>query len=116
LLASIKRQIGNDEIRAAIERVGLNPDDKRNYRKYSLGMRQRLGIAQAIMERPELLLLDEPTNALDSDGVQMVVEVIAEQQQNGATILIASHNVDKLDALCSRRFRMYEGKLNEEQL
>jgi ABC-2 type transport system ATP-binding protein len=116
LLASIKRQIDDDEIRAALVRVGLDPNDRRTYRKYSLGMKQRLGIAQAIMERPELLILDEPTNALDKDGLLMVLEIIKEQQQRGATVLIASHNVTELEALCERRFKMYEGRLSEEGL
>jgi ABC-2 type transport system ATP-binding protein len=116
LLASIKHQIDDDDIRAALTRVGLDPDDKRTYRKYSLGMKQRLGIAQAIMESPELLILDEPTNALDSDGLLLVFDIIKEQQQRGATILIASHNVAELEALCERRFKMCEGRLSEELL
>ncbi|MDR3136861.1 MAG: ATP-binding cassette domain-containing protein [Coriobacteriales bacterium] len=114
LLASIKHQIDDNEICAALARVGLDPSDKRTYRKYSLGMKQRLGIAQAIMERPELLILDEPTNALDTDGLLTVLEIIKEQQQRGATVLIASHNVADLEELCERRFKMHEGSLSEE--
>lgn len=114
MLASIKRQIGDGEIRAALKRVGLDPHDTRTYRNYSLGMKQRLEIAQAIMESPELLILDEPTNSLDSEGLQMVLDLIKEQQQRGATILLASHNVVELEELCDRRFKMYEGAISEE--
>ena len=70
LLASLKGRINNEQIRTTIKRVGLDPDDKRKYRKYSLGMKQRLGIAAAIMEKPDLILVDEPTNALDDDGIR----------------------------------------------
>ena len=79
ILASIKNTISDEEIRRAIERVGLDPDDKRTYAKYSLGMKQRLGIAQAVMEKPDLILLDEPTNALDENGVKQVRTIIDEE-------------------------------------
>ncbi len=114
LLASIRGQIGDDEIYAVLKRVGLDPEDKRAYRKYSLGMRQRLEIAQAIMERPELLILDEPTSSLDAHGIEMVLEIIEDQHARGVTVLVASHNVAELDALCERRFVMHEGALREE--
>ena len=94
-LASIKGLISEVEIKHSIKRVGLDPDDKRTYRKYSLGMKQRLGIAQAIMERPDLILLDEPTNALDEDGVELVRTVVREEIDRGATVVIASHNKEK---------------------
>ncbi|MDR2493409.1 MAG: hypothetical protein LBD25_08155 [Coriobacteriales bacterium] len=76
-------------------------------------MKQRLGIAQAIMERPELIVLDEPTNALDASGLELVYGVIREEQQRGATILIASHHDDEIATLCSRRFEMIEGRIHE---
>lgn len=109
MLASIKKQIGPAEIRLAMERVGLAPDDKRKYGKYSLGMKQRLGIAQTIMERPKLIILDEPTNALDYDGIAQIRNVIREEKERGATICIASHNPDDLDELCDRFFQMQIG-------
>lgn len=114
LLASVRRRIGQEEIRAAMERVGLDPQDKRTCRSYSLGMRQRLEIAQAIMEHPDLLILDEPTNSLDADGLRMVLDVIKEQQAQGTTVLLASHNVAELRELCERKFAMSEGRLSEE--
>lgn len=112
-LASIKSKTTKDEIKTTMTRVGLNPDDKRTYSKYSLGMKQRLGIAQAIMEKPQLILLDEPTNAIDEDGVKMIRNVIKEENERGATILIASHNTADLTLLCSRFFKMNDGVLKE---
>lgn len=112
-LASIKGLIGDKEIKNALTRVGLDPHDKKVYNKYSLGMKQRLGIAQAVMERPELILLDEPTNALDEDGIRLVRDIIREEQQRGATILIASHNFEDLRLLCTRFFKMNQGILRE---
>jgi ABC-2 type transport system ATP-binding protein len=114
-LASIKGLISDAEIKHSIKRVGLDPDDKRTYRKYSLGMKQRLGIAQAIMERPDLILLDEPTNALDEDGVELVRTVVREEIDRGATVVIASHNKDDLSLLCSKFFKMNDGILKETE-
>ena len=81
LLASIKKKIDDTQIRKTIERVGLNPKDKRKIKIYSLGMKQRITLAQAIMEEPELLLLDEPTNALDADGVEQIRQIIKEEKE-----------------------------------
>jgi ABC-2 type transport system ATP-binding protein len=113
MLASIRHKISDKEIKNAISRVGLDPNDKRTYKKYSLGMKQRLAIAQAIMEYPDLLILDEPTNALDEDGVELIRNVLTEEQKRGATILIASHNKEDISSLCSRKFKMSEGCLQE---
>lgn len=112
-LASIKHVISDAEIRRAIERVGLDPDDRRTYGKYSLGMKQRLGIAQAVMEKPDLLLLDEPTNALDENGVELARTIVQEEVLRGACVLIASHNREDLSLLCSRFFKMNDGRLTE---
>ena len=114
-LAAIKQKVDNDTIRKTIERVGLNPDDKRIYRKYSLGMKQRLSIAQAIMESPNLLILDEPTNALDADGVELIYNILLEEKNKGTTILIASHNKEDIDNLSDRVFELYEGKIIGEK-
>lgn len=114
-LASIKNTISDVDVKLAIERVGLDPDDKRTYSKYSLGMKQRLGIAQAIMEKPNLILLDEPTNALDEDGVELVRAVVREEIDRGATVLIASHNKEDLSLLCSKFFKMNDGALKETE-
>ncbi len=113
VLASIKNLISDEEIRQSIARVGLDPDDKRVYGKYSLGMKQRLGIAQSVMEKPKLILLDEPTNALDEDGIKMARTIVQEEVQRGACVLIASHNREDLKLLCSRFFKMSDGKLTE---
>lgn len=113
MLASIQGKVGEREARAAIAKLGLDPDDKRPYKSYSLGMRQRLELAQAVMERPRLLILDEPTNALDASGLQLVVEIIGEERARGATILLTAHNVPELEELCGRTFEMYEGSLRE---
>lgn len=110
LLASIRKKIGEKEIEEAMQRGGLNPNDKRTYKKYSLGMKQRLGIAQAIMEQPKLLILDEPTNALDEDGVELIRKVIREENEKGATVLIATHNKEDVQELCETCYRMSEGK------
>lgn len=113
VLAAIQNKINEADIRKAIQRVGLNPDDKRTYHKYSLGMKQRLAIAQAIMEKPNLILLDEPTNALDEDGVSLIHQIIREETKRGATILIASHNKEDLTNLCSHFFKMNNGMIKE---
>ena len=113
LLSRIKKIIGKKEIMETLTRVGLNPKDKRTYKKYSLGMKQRLGIAEAIMEKPELLVLDEPTNALDDEGVETVRNILFEEKERGATILIASHNKEDISILCDRIFKMSEGRLRE---
>ena len=111
-LASIKRIASDESIKNTLTRVGLDPEDKRIYKKYSLGMQQRLAIAQAIMEKPEMILLDEPSNALDEDGVQLIHTIIREEAERGATILIASHNKDDL-SLCDQLFKMTDGMLVE---
>lgn len=111
-LADIKKQISDDEIRSALERVGLDPSDRRTYRKYSLGMKQRLAIAQAIMEKPDMLLLDEVTNGLDEDGVEQVYHIIDEERARGAVVLLASHDRPFVDALCDRVYAMRQGSLS----
>ena len=115
LLASIKKNADEKALIEALNRVGLNPEDKRAYKKYSLGMKQRLAIAQAIMEKPDLLILDEPTNALDEEGIEQIRKVISEENQRGATVLIASHNRQDIQLLCNKCFRMYEGRLYPEE-
>lgn len=111
LLASLKRKIGDKEIREAIRRVGLDPDLKKHVAKYSLGMRQRLGIAQAIMETPSLLILDEPFNGLDKQGVRDMRELIKGLRSDGKTILLASHNASDIEELCDTVCEMDAGVL-----
>ncbi len=110
-LAAIKHKIGKDEIRNAIKSVGLNPDERKHVGKYSLGMRQRLGLAQAIMEDPELLILDEPMNGLDKDGVKDMRQYLLELKSQGKTILIASHSAEDIDVLCDTVCEMDKGEL-----
>lgn len=112
-LAKIKNKIGKDEIRSAIKSVGLNPDDKKHVGKFSLGMRQRLGLAQAIMEDPELLILDEPMNGLDKDGVKDMRQYLLNLKEQGKTILIASHSAEDIDVLCDTVCEMDKGKLEK---
>lgn len=112
ILASIKDLVAEHELRQVLEDVGLDPDDKRKFRKYSLGMKQRLGIAAAIMERPELLLLDEPTNALDSDGVAMFKRIIKRERSRGATCVISCHDASILRELSDRIYYLAEGHID----
>lgn len=113
LLAKINHKIGDEEIRKTIERVGLNPDDKRPFRKYSLGMKQRIVIAQAIMEKPDIIMLDEPTNALDKDGIAEIRNIIAEEKQRGTLILIASHNREDIELLANKVYTVNDGFVKE---
>lgn len=113
LLAKINHKIGDEEIRKTIERVGLNPDDKRPFRKYSLGMKQRIVIAQAIMEKPDIIMLDEPTNALDKDGIAEIRNIIAEEKQRGTLILIASHNREDIELLADKVYTVNDGFVKE---
>ncbi|MFY8258331.1 ABC transporter ATP-binding protein [Clostridium perfringens] len=111
ILASIKNIISDDDIRYFIELVGLNPNDNRPVKKYSLGMRQRLGIAQALMEKPKLLVLDEPMNALDETGVSLVRKILLDLKSKGITILLASHNKDDINTLCDNIYEIKNGNL-----
>lgn len=111
LLADLQHKIGDEQIIEAIRRVGLNPDDKRPVRKYSLGMKQRIIIAQAIMESPSVLMLDEPTNAIDENGVKELRNIIQEEKEKGALVLIASHNKEDIRILADSVVYMSEGKI-----
>ena len=109
ILASLNKKIGLEEIAASIRRVGLDPLMKKPVGKYSLGMRQRLGIAQAIMENPSLLILDEPLNGLDKHGVREMRQLIKGLKEQGKTILLASHNQGDIDELCDTVCEMDAG-------
>lgn len=110
-LAMIKNQISNENIKDTIKLVGLNPDSKKHVGKYSLGMRQRLGIAQAIMENPDILILDEPMNGLDNEGVQDIRKLLLKLKDDGKTILLASHNKEDIEVLCDEVYMMDKGNL-----
>ena len=108
-LASIRKKIGRKEIEKSMEAVGLDPYSKQHVGKYSLGMRQRLGIAQAIMEEPDILILDESMNGLDNRGVEDIRKILLDLKEQGKTILIASHNRDDIDILCDHVWEMDQG-------
>lgn len=110
-LANIRRKIGKEEILNVLKTVGLDPESRKHVGKYSLGMRQRLGIAQAIMEDPEILILDEPMNGLDNAGVQDIRVLLLELKAQGKTILLASHNHEDIAALCDTVHEMDGGVL-----
>lgn len=103
LLASLRGEVKKEDLEEALRRVGLDPADKRKYRKYSLGMKQRLGIAASIMEKPEVLILDEPINALDTNGVELFEQILHEEKERGILILLTCHDEQKL--------RMYADKI-----
>ena len=109
LLAGLNNRIGKKEIMQSMEQVGLDPKLKRHVRKYSLGMRQRLGLAQAIMENPDLLILDEPFNGLDKDGVKDMREYLLSYKEKGKTILICSHSAEDISVLCETVHEMDKG-------
>lgn len=113
MLASIKNRITREEIHEAITAVGLDPLDKRKYKKFSLGMKQRLGIAAAIMEKPDILILDEPTNSLDSSGVSLVKTIIAKERERGAIIILACHDLPVLQDVSDEIFLLEQGKITE---
>lgn len=113
LLAQIRGKIGAEEICQSLLEVGLEPDDPRKYRKYSLGMKQRLGIAAAIMEKPDLLIVDEPTNALDDSGVEQICTILRRERDRGALVVIACHDSLLLETLSDEIYKIYEGKVTK---
>lgn len=114
LLAGIKRQTDTTQICQTLRDVGLNPEDKRKYRKYSLGMKQRLGIAAAIMERPDLILMDEPTNALDDKGVEGICELLHKERERGALIVLSCHDASVLEKLSDVIYTINGGRVERK--
>lgn len=110
-LAGLRKKIDDNKIRETMELVGLSPENKKHVGKYSLGMRQRLGIAQAIMEDPEILLLDEPMNGLDNEGVADVKTLLSDLREQGKTIVLASHHMEDIEELCDTVSIMEKGHL-----
>ena len=110
ILAGLNHKIGKEEIEEAMRTVGLDPKLKRHVKKYSLGMRQRLGIAQAIMEKPKLLILDEPFNGLDKEGVEQMRTYFLELKKRGVTILLSSHTSEDIKLLCDTVTEMEKDK------
>lgn len=116
MIASIRNQISREDIRVVMEKVGLDPDEKKAVRKYSLGMRQRLAIAQAIMESPKLILLDEPMNGLDKNGVVEIRNILLELKKSGVTILLASHYAEDINLLCDTVWEMDDGRMEQQEI
>ncbi len=114
MLAKIKNIADEKDIRFSLERVGLDPDSDKKVKKFSLGMKQRLNIAQAIFENQKIILLDEPTNALDEDAVQLIYKIIREEKSRGATIIVATHHKEDLKEVCDVILKIAEGKIVEE--
>lgn len=114
MLAKIKNIADEKDISFSLERVGLDPDSDKKAKKFSLGMKQRLNIAQAIFENQKIILLDEPTNALDEDAVQLIYKIIREEKSRGATIIVATHHKEDLKEVCDVILKIAEGKIVEE--
>lgn len=114
MLAKIKNIADEKDIIFSLERVGLDPDSDKKVKKFSLGMKQRLNIAQAIFENQKIILLDEPTNALDEDAVQLIYKIIREEKSRGATIIVATHHREDLKEVCDVILKIAEGKIVEE--
>lgn len=111
LLAGINHSIPDSEIEQALSRVGLLENKGKKYKKYSLGMKQRLGIAAAIMEHPDILLLDEPTNSLDESGVELVKQIVREERARGATVILSCHDAAILEDLADEIISIKLGKI-----
>jgi ABC-2 type transport system ATP-binding protein len=111
ILASIKRTAGEIEIIRALNRVGLQDFIEMKVRKYSLGMKQRLNLAQAIFEDQKILLLDEPTNAIDEKGVELVYDILREEKEKGKIIILATHHKEDIEVLCDQTIKLFEGEI-----
>lgn len=112
LLAGIRKKVEEKRIQEVLKQVGLGYEDKRRYRQFSLGMKQRLGIAGAVLEHPALLLIDEPTNALDTDGIEMVQKLLLEEKERGALIVLACHDFTVLQSLSDVLYLVKEGQVS----
>lgn len=112
ILGKIKKTATDEDIKTALERVGLKSDLK--VKKFSLGMKQRLNIAQAVFEKQKIILLDEPTNALDNDGVQLIYKLLKEEKERGALVVITTHHKEDLEEVCDVVLKMTEGEMHEK--
>ena len=116
ILSKIKKIANEEDIRRSLKRVGLDPDSDKKVKKFSLGMKQRLNIAQAIFEKQEIILLDEPTNALDEDGVNLIYNIVKEEKERGATIIVSTHHKEDLEELCDVILKISSGKIVKETI
>lgn len=115
LIAKIKKVVSASQINDTLQKVGLEPGDKRKYKKYSLGMKQRLGIAAAIMELPDIVIFDEPLNALDEEGVKCFRNIIAELKGHGSIIILACHDRDELLFLSDHIYKIDQGRISTQE-
>ena len=115
LLASIQNKIDDKQIYKTLERVGLEPDSRKKYKKYSLGMKQKLGIAGAVMEKPEFLILDEPANALDKEGIEHLKKIVQEEKERGVLIILSCHDSALLEAMADVIYSMENGRLLKQE-
>lgn len=115
LIAKIKKVVSASQINDTLQKVGLEPGDKRKYKKYSLGMKQRLGIAAAIMELPDIVIFDEPLNALDEEGVKCFRNIIAELKEHGSIIILACHDRDELLFLSDHIYKIDQGRISTQE-
>ena len=113
MLASIQNKINDVQIRDTLIAVGLNPSDKKKYRKFSLGMKQRLGIAAAIMEAPDIVIMDEPTNSLDTDGIELVKTILTAQRERGALVIISCHDLSILQEMSDEILLLESGRVKK---
>lgn len=111
MLADLGEGMSNEDIESVLLELGLNPKEKKSYKKYSLGMKQKLGIAAAIMEHPDIIILDEPINALDQDSVEIVKKMIIRERDRGAVIILACHDTEELEYLSDEIICIQDGKI-----
>lgn len=116
ILAGLNKRIGEQEIRRVLEVVGLSPDERKPVKKFSLGMKQRLGIAMAIMENPQILILDEPMNSLDKEGIEDMRCLFQRMKTEGKTIILSSHNFEDITALCDKVYEMEHGRMEKTEI
>jgi len=111
MLADLGEGVSDEDIEAVLSELGLNPKEKKSYKKYSLGMKQKLGIAAAVMEHPDIIILDEPINALDQDSVEIVKKMIIRERDRGAVIILACHDTEELEYLSDEIICIQDGKI-----
>ena len=111
MLADLGNGVSDEDIEDTLSELGLNPKEKKSYKKYSLGMKQKLGIAAAVMEHPDIIILDEPINALDQDSVKIVKKMIIRERDRGAVIILACHDTEELEYLSDEIIYIQDGKI-----
>ncbi len=116
ILSDIQGKVGNDRIREVLGSVGLDPEDKKKFKKYSLGMKQKLGIAAAILENPEIIVLDEPMNALDENSAEVILNILYKYRDEGALILVSCHDSEELEYLSDEIYMIENGRIKGHEI